>query len=75
MVILKKLVANASEMISTLDDIQLKVSNAPRCLRSLMVNAKQVELSFPAQNLQVNSIFFVFDFCCLGLVYCFGALV
>ena len=46
-----------------------------RCLRSLMVNAKQVELGFPAQNLQFKSISFVFDFCCLGFVYCFGALV
>ena len=75
MMILKKVVANAAEIISTLDDIQLKVCNAPRCLRSLMVNAKQVELGFPDQNLQVKSIFFVFDFFCLGFVYCFGALV
>ena len=57
MMILKKVVANAAEIISTLDDIQLKVCNAPRCLRSLMVNAKQVELGFPAQNLQVKSFF------------------
>ena len=55
MMILKKVVAKAAEIISTLDDIQLKVRNAPRCLRSLMVNAKQEELGFPAQNLQVKS--------------------
>ena len=60
MMILKKVVANAAEIISTLDDIQLKVCNAPRCLRSLMVNAKQVELGFPNQNLQVKYFFLSF---------------
>ena len=55
MMILKKVVANAAEIISTLDDIQLKVSNAPRCLRSLMVNAKQVELGFPAEASKSNN--------------------
>ena len=73
MMILKKVVANAAEMISTLDDIQLKVSNAPRCLRSLMVNTKQAELGFPV--LPSQNKLFIFDFCCLGILYCFGVLV
>ena len=71
MMILKKVVANAAEIISTLDDIQPKVSNAPRCLRSLMVNAKQVELGFPAQNLQVKSIFFCLSFLLFGFCLLF----
>ena len=35
MMILKKVVANADEIISTLDDIQLKVSNAPMLFEEL----------------------------------------
>ena len=57
MMILKKVVANAAEIISTLDDIQLKVINAPRNLRSLMVNAKQVELGLLIKFSKSNQFF------------------
>ena len=75
MMILKKVVANAAEMISMSRWYSTEGEQRPTLFEELDGECQAGRAGFSRLKPSSQIKFFIFDFCCLGFVYCFGALV